>query len=352
MTQRLSIRTLSLMTVTAGLMATTALAEERQVTIASWGGSYQDAQSKALFEPAEANTGISVRQETYGGIADVRLQVSSGQVTFDIVVSGSGSAARAGAEGLLEPLDYDIIDVSEFVPGTYDEYCVGGDVFSVVAAWNTDTYGQDGPQNWADFFDTETFPGTRAYRSTVAGALEPALMADGVAPEDVYSVLDSEEGIERALDKIRELKPNIGVFWSSGAQHAQLMKDGEVDMSTGWNGRFDNARADGGAIDYTFNQGLLDYDCFAIPKGAPNKDVAMEFLAEISKAEYQDDLPKYITYGPTNKAAYETGEISPEVAAGLPSSPENAALQLPISLEWYSEWEIVAAQMYQDMLTE
>lgn len=105
MTQRLSIQTLSLMTVTAGLMATTALAEERQVTIASWGGSYQDAQSKALFEPAEANTGISVRQETYGGIADVRLQVSSGQVTFDIVVSGSGSAARgcrgsAGAAGL------------------------------------------------------------------------------------------------------------------------------------------------------------------------------------------------------------------------------------------------------------
>lgn len=352
MTQRLSIQTLSLMTVTAGLMATTALAQDRQVTIASWGGSYQDAQSKALFEPAEENTGIRVRQESYGGMADVRLQVTSGQVTYDIVVSGSGSAARAAEEGLLEPLDYDVIDVSDFIPATYDAHCVGGDVFSVVAAWNTNTYGEDGPQNWADFFDTETFPGTRAYRGTVSGALEPALMADGVAPEDVYSVLDSEEGIKRALDKIRELKPHIGVFWNSGAQHAQLMKDGEVDMSTGWNGRFDNARADGGAIDYTFNQGLLDYDCFAIPKGAPNKDTAMEFLAEISKAEYQDDLPKFITYGPTNKAAYETGEISPEVAAGLPSSPENAAKQLPISLEWYSEWETIAAQMYQDMLTE
>ena len=78
----------------------------------------------------------------------------------------------------------------------------------------------------------------------------------------------------------------------------------------------------------------------------------MEFLAEISKAEYQDDLPKYITYGPTNKAAYDTGEITAEVAAGLPSSPDNAALQLPISLDWYAKWETIAAEMYQEMLTE
>jgi putative spermidine/putrescine transport system substrate-binding protein len=165
-------------------------------------------------------------------------------------------------------------------------------------------------------------------------------------------VLGSEEGIERAIDKVRELKPHISVFWTSGAQHAQLMKDGEVDMTTGWNGRFDNAKKDGANVMYSFNQALLDYDCFAVPKGAPNRDTAMEFLNEISKPEYQDDLPKYITYGPTNKAAYDTGEITADVAAGLPSSPDNAALQLPVSLDWYAKWETIAAEMYQEMLTE
>lgn len=339
------------LTLAASLLASTALAEG-QVTIASWGGSFQEAQSKALFEPGAEATGIEVKQETYGGMSDVRLQVQTGEVTLDIVASGSGSAARAGAEGLLEELDYDIIDVSTFYPTLKSKYCVGGDVFSTVYAWNTDTYGEDGPKSWADFWDVEKFPGSRAYRGAVAGALEPALMADGVPPEEVYEVLSSEEGIERAIDKIRELKPNISVFWSSGAQQAQLMKDGEVDMTTGWNGRFDNAAKDGAKVAYSFNQALLDYDCFAIPKGAPNKDTAMAFLAEISKAEYQDDLPKYITYGPTNKAAFDTGEITPEVAAMLPSSPDNAALQLPISLEWYAEWETIAAEMYQEMLTE
>ncbi|MDA0961982.1 MAG: polyamine ABC transporter substrate-binding protein [Proteobacteria bacterium] len=346
------MKTKTILTISAAIVATGAFAQDRSLTIASWGGSYQEAQSKALFEPAAANTGIVVKQETYGGMSDVRLQVSTGQVTLDIVASGSGSAARAAAEGLLEKLDYSVIDVSNFYPGLYTDYCVGGDVFSTVQAWNTNTYGEDGPQSWADFWDVEKFPGSRAYRGSVAGALEPALMADGVAPEDVYSVLDSEEGIERAIDKIRELRPNISVFWTSGAQHAQLMKDGEVDMTTGWNGRFDNAAADGAMVAYSFNQALLDYDCFAIPKGAPNRDTAMAFLAEISKPEYQDDLPKYITYGPTNMAAYETGEITAEIAAMLPSSPENAAMQLPVSLEWYAKWETIAAEMYQEMMTE
>ena len=339
------------LTLAGTFLATTALAEGKPVTIASWGGSYQDAQSKALFEPAAA-AGFDIKQETYGGMSDVRLQVQTGKVTLDIVASGSGSAARAGEEGLLEELDYNQIDVSSFYPEFYSKYCVGGDVFSTVYAWNTDTFGADGPQSWADFWDVEKFPGSRAYRGGVAGALEPALMADGVAPADVYKVLDSEEGIDRAINKVRELRPNIDVFWTSGAQHAQLMKDGEVDMTTGWNGRFDTVAADGAKVAYSFNQALLDYDCFAIPKGAPNRDNAMALLAEVSKPEYQDNLPEYITYGPTNKAAYDTGAIDAAMAARLPSSPENAALQLPISLDWYIKWETIAAEKYQEMLTE
>jgi len=340
------------LTLAGALLASTGLAHAAEITVASWGGSFQEAQSKALFEPAEKAMGITVKQETYGGMSDVKLQVTTGKVTLDIVASGSGSAARAGAEGLLEKLDYKVIDVSNFYPGLYTDYCLGGDVFSTVMAWNTKTYGDKAPQSWADFWDVKKFPGKRAYRDKVAGALEPALMADGVPPSEVYKVLDSKEGIKRALDKIRELKPHIDVYWSSGAQHAQLMKDGEVDMITGWNGRFDNAKKDGAQVAYTFNQALLDYDCFAVPKGAPNKDLAMKFLNEISKPEYQDDLPKYITYGPTNKKAYETGEISAEAAKGLPSSPANAAMQLPISLEWYIKWETVASEMYQEMMTE
>ena len=350
MSRQRTIQTIALSC--AIVLASPAAVAADELTIASWGGSYQNAQSKALFQPAAKALGITIKEETFGGMSDVRLKVKANAVEWDIVVSGSGSAARAAEEGLLEPLDYDIIDVSDFYTGLYLPHCVGNDVFSTVMAWNTDTYGDNGPQNWADFWDVKKFPGKRAYRNKIAGALEPALMADGVSPDKVYEVLSSKAGIERALNKIRELKSHVAVWWSSGAQHAQLMKDGEVDMTTGWNGRFDVAIVDGARTAYTFNQGLLDFDCHAIPKGAPNKDLAMKMLAEITKPQYQADFVKYITYGPTNKKAYDLGTIDAELSAKLPSHPSNVARQLPINLEWYRKYETMASAMYQDMLTE
>lgn len=336
---------------TAMLMAGAA-ATAGDLTIVSWGGSYQEAQSKAIFEPVAEKMGITIKQDSYGGISDVRLQVQAGAVTWDIIDTGSGGGARGGVEGILEPLDYEMIDVSNFVPGTYLEHCVGTITFSTVFAYNTEKYGDEAPQTWADFWDVEKFPGERSYRGKYSGALEPALLADGVAPADVYKVLDSEEGIQRAIDKIRELKPHIAVWWKSGAQHAQLMKDGEVDMATGWNGRFDVAIDDGAKAAYNYDGALLDYDCFAIPKGAPNKELAMKFLAEASKASYQANMPQYITYGPTDKTAYDLGIIPDDLAKKLPSYPANAEQQLVLNNDWYAKWEKVASEMYQEMITE
>lgn len=327
-------------------------AAQQVLTVVSFGGAYQEGQSKALFQPAAKTLGITVKEETYSSIADLRLKVKAGAVTWDVVASGSGSAARAGAEGIIEKLDYKVIDTKDFLPNLAGDYCVGGDVFSTVLAWNTKTFGDNGPKNWADFWDVKKFPGKRAYRKGVAGALEPALMADGVPADKVYEVLSAPGGIERAIKKIKELKPHVAVWWTSGAQHAQLMKDGEVDMITGWNGRFDVVAKDGAKVAYTFNQALLDYDCFAIPKGAPNKDLAMKFLAEISKPQYQAEFTKYITYGPTNKKAYDLGTIDAAYAKKLPSYPDNAATQLTINLEWYIKFEAQAAAAYENMLSE
>jgi putative spermidine/putrescine transport system substrate-binding protein len=140
-------------------------AEAQQLTVVSWGGSFQDAKSKALFQPAAKALGITVKEETYTGLAELRMCAKSGAVTWDIVCSGSGTSARAGVEGLVEPLDYKVIDVADFVSGSWSPYFVASDAFSTVVAWNTKTYGDKGPQNWADFWDAKKFPGTRSYRN-------------------------------------------------------------------------------------------------------------------------------------------------------------------------------------------
>ena len=332
-------------------------ASAEPITVVSWGGSYGKAQDRALFTDASNHSGIAINRESGASMTKTCLQVQSGSVTWDLVVTGSGGAAAAAADGCLEKIDYSVVDVSDFYPGLYTDYCVGSDVFATVMAWNTDKYGEPrspgAPSSWADFWDVKKFPGTRAYRANnVDGALEPALMADGVPPEKVYEVLATPEGKRRAINKIRELKPHIAVFWGSGAQQAQLMKDAEVDMSTGWNGRFDNAKKDGAKVGYTFNQALLDYDCFAMPKGAPNKEVAMRFLAEVSKPQYQANLPFYITYGPTNRKAYEMTKAPKELIESLPSHPKNVPLMLPVSLDWYAKHKNEALELYMELMSE
>lgn len=343
--------------VTSALLLSTGASAAEPVTVVSWGGTYGAAQDAALFTDASKNSGIEIIRESGASMSKACLQVESGSVVWDLVVTGSGSSASAAAKGCLEKIDYGVVDVSDFYDNLYTDYCVGSDVFATVMAWNTEKYGEPGsegaPDSWADFFDVEKFPGTRAYRANnVDGALEPAIMADGVPPEQVYEVLSTREGKERAINKIREIKDHIAVFWESGAMQAQLMKDAEVDMSTGWNGRFDNAAKDGAKVGYTFNQALLDYDCFAIPKGAPNKDQAMKFLAEVSKAEYQANLPFHITYGPTNKKAYEITTASQELIESLPSHPKNVPLMSPVSLAWYAEHRDEALEMYMELLSE
>ncbi|MGB5330786.1 MAG: ABC transporter substrate-binding protein [Gammaproteobacteria bacterium] len=349
------------MMLAAGLAASTTFAagivSADPVTVVSWGGSYGAAQDAALFNDASKNSGIAINRESGASMSKTCLQVQSGSVTWDLVVTGSGGAASAAAKGCLEKIDYSVVDVSDFYPNLYSDYCVGSDVFATVMSWNTDKYGEPGsagaPKSWADFWDVKKFPGTRAYRANnVDGALEPALMADGVPPEKVYEVLSTKAGMMRAIDKIRELKPHIAVFWGSGAQQAQLMKDAEVDMSTGWNGRFDNAKKDGAKVGYTFNQALLDYDCFAMPKGAPNKDMAMKFLAEISKAQYQANLPYHITYGPTNQKAYEVTTAPKELIESLPSHPKNVPMMLPVSLDFYAKHRTEALELYMELMSE
>ena len=44
-----------------------------------------------------------------------------------------------------------------------------------------------------------------------------------------------------------------------------------------------------------------------------------------------------INYAPANEKAYETGIISPELAAKLPNSPENRAGSVVLDTQWWAQ---------------
>ncbi|MGE0213754.1 MAG: ABC transporter substrate-binding protein [Parvibaculaceae bacterium] len=316
---------------TAALLSTPALSQDT-ITISSWGGNYQEALSKGIWQPTAEKLGIKILEDTTNGLADVRAQVTSKSVLWDISELTIDSCAQGEAEGLFEELDYSQIDKAAFDPAIVQKTYIGFNYYSNVIGWSTEKFADNGPKSWADFWNVEKFPGRRSLRNDPAEVLEAALLADGVARDKLYPL-----DLDRAFASLEKIKPHISVWWSSGAQSAQLVADGEVDMIGAWNGRISSAMASGAPYKFTFNDGLLIADCLVIPKGVKNKDLAMKALATAVSADILANLPQYIDYGPANLKAYDTGKISAEVAKSLNTAPENAAVQVVVRGDWWGE---------------
>jgi len=330
--------TLAIVAVTVALMAaglTPPAGAQDSITVSSWGGAFQDAERKAFFEPAAKALKITIKEDTTNGIADVRAQVQARAVKWEITEQGSQTCAQLQAEGNVEPLDYSVIKTDGIPKSLVSSHWVGIIFYSTIIAWNTNKYGDKGPQTWAEFWDVKKFPGRRSLYGKPYYNLEAATMADGVPKDKVYEVLSTEKGLNRAFEKLREIKPHVAVWWKSGAQSAQLLKDGEVDLIGLWNGRVSTIIKDGAKAAFTFNQGVFDYDCLVVPKGAKNKALAMKAINEFLKPENQALLPRYIAYGPVNQQAFDTGLISKADAAAITSAPNNAEKQMVFNANWY-----------------
>jgi putative spermidine/putrescine transport system substrate-binding protein len=323
----------------------------QQVTITAAGGDYGAAIRDAMWGPAAKELGYEIREESQSdGMAALRMQVMSGAVSTDVIHLGSPEGAQAAALGLLAPLDTSIIDMDALPEGARNEYCYPFDSYGTVMAWNTATYGDKGPQNWAEFWDTKAFPGRRALRANAQDLIEIALLSDGVEPGKVYETLSSEGGLDRAISRLEELKPDVAIWWTSGAQSTQILKDGEVDLVVTWNGRAANASADGGASDYTFKGSVIGTDCLAVPVNAPNHDEAMKLIAAMTQPERVAKLTDHILYGPVNPAAYDTGLIPEDRLNKLATAPANAGTSVFSDPAWWVENGEAAQIAFDEMI--
>ena len=316
----------------AAILSAPMVQAQDTLTIASWGGAYQEAQRQAWFDVVEKELNITIVEDTTSGIADVRVQVASGSPTWDMVQQGNAGCAILEKEGNVEMLDQAILDIPGIPDSMKSKGWIGNLVYGAVLARNDNTYADAKPETWVDFWDTEKFPGVRSLRRSPMYNLEAALLADGVAMDDLYP-LDTE----RAFKKLAELKDDVAVWWSSGAQSAQILQDGEVDMAMVWNGRAESIAAEGAPISITFNEQIVLADCWVIPKGAKNKDLAMQAIEIMSRPEVQARIALFINYGPANADAFDTGVIPDDVAKGLPSHPDNISKGFILNAQFWEE---------------
>ena len=319
--------------IVAAVLALPAFAQQ-QITVVNFGGANANAQKKAYYEPYE-KTGTKVIPVEYNGEqAKIKAMVETKKVTWDVVEVESPDAARGCDEGLFEKLDYAKIgNKADFLPAAVTECGVGVFVWSTVMAYNGEKL-KTAPTSWADFWDVKKIPGKRGMRKGARYNLEFALMADGVKPADVYKVLATKAGQDRAFKKLDELKPNIQ-WWEAGAQPPQFLVAGDVVLSTVYNGRIDAANREGKNLKITWIGGIYDLDYWVIPKGTPNKDAALKFIAFASTPDAQAEYAKNIAYGPTNTKALAS--LDKKVLDDLPTSAANAKEAIQFSVAFWAD---------------
>ena len=310
-------------------------AAESTLTIMSYGGAYQESQ-RVYYDGFSAATKTKVTVESADEAwPKVKAMIEAGKVTWDVVQGETSTIVENCENGNLEPFDWSLLDKSKFVPIAVQECGVGTIISASVIAYDADRIKSNPPTTVADFWDLKKYPGKRGMRKKAITTLEFALIADGVPHTDVYKVLRTEEGVQRAFRKLDAIKSNV-VWWESSSSAPQLLGSGEVAMTTAWNGRITTARREEGKNFVIIWDGQnYDGDFFAVVKGTPNKALAMKFIAFASQPQLQAEQSKKIFYGPTLKDTL--GLIPAERVEDLPTAEQNLRTAVANDARFWAE---------------
>lgn len=274
------------------LFAGHAAAEDMVFT--SWGGTTQDAQKTYWADPFTAESNVAVTQDGPTDYGKIKAMVEAGNVTWDVVDVEGDYAVQAGNAGLLEKLDFSVIDKSKLDPRFVTDYSVGSFYYSFVIGCNKDAV-EACPKTWADLFDVQKFPGKRAfYKWSAPGVVEAALLADGVPADKLYPL-----DLDRAFKKLDTIKADI-VWWDSGAQSQQLLASAEAPFGSFWNGRLTALAETGVTVETSWTNNITAADSLVVPKGAKNKNAAMKFIAQATSEASQAQFATATGYAPVN----------------------------------------------------
>ena len=326
----------------AAALCTSAMAQE--ITVTAWGGAYTKSQEEAYYKPFTAKTGVKVAIQDYNGdLAEISAQVKTGNVKWDVVDVELAEAIKGCEEGLFEKIDASKLPAGDngtpatkdFAPGLLTPCAAATILYSNVVAYDKAKLGAKAPATLNDYFDLAKFPGKRGMRKNPSVNLEWALMADGVAPADVYKVLATPAGVERAFKKLDTIKSSV-VWWTAGAQPPQLLASGEVVMTSVYHGRIYDANIkDKRNFALVWDGQVQVPDLFVVVKGTKNSAAAQEFVRFATSTNALAEQAKWIPYAPAR--ASSLSKIPAATKEWLPNGGHSGR-QLLTSAEFWSEY--------------
>jgi putative spermidine/putrescine transport system substrate-binding protein len=233
-------------------------------------------------------------------------------------------------------------------------------VFSTTFGYRTDMVpaGTEAPTGACDVFDLEKYPGKRALNKQPIANMEWALICDGVAYEDVYDTLETDEGQQKALDKLATIKDQT-IWWSAAAEPIQLLADGEVFMASSYNGRLFSAIVEQSQpIGMAWDWQMFDLDGWVIPAGLPDDRLARvkDYVMFATDTQRLADQAKYISYGPARMSSAplvgQHATLGIDMGPHMPTDPANAENTFVNNYSWWADYRDDLDAKFQAWLTQ
>lgn len=304
--------------------------EGRTITIASAGvAEFLDDMTESFFQAFSNDTGCAVEHVSLGreGVESVRSQVESGNIQWDVVLMPTSQVLELSNLGVLAAVDYDIVNGDSLYPELMMQHGVGAMLYSTTMVYSVSV--ETPPESWADFWDPSLFDGTRALRRTPVGTLEFALLADGVAKEDLYPL-----DVERAFSVLESLRDSMEdvLFYEDSKQPVELVRTGQVGLASSWTVRTTLPDV-ASLVNPQWNGGMISADAWVSPRGSENADVAMSFMNYATRAVPTANFSGRQPFGPVNKDAMAL--MREDIVESLPNSPAHLDVQF---FENWSYW--------------
>lgn len=320
------------------------------LTVTTWSGEYSRAQANAFFRPYSLQHWADVRMALYDGqLGPIRQQIKSKHYSWDVVDFELPTAIKACDEGLLERINPRMLSSGangksarrDFVPNAIGKCWIGTVVYSQMIAFSPARFRTDPPTRLADFFDVQKYPGPRALRRNSAKFnMELALLADGVKPTDIYKVLSTPEGIDRALFKLNSIRSTT-VWWEQTSDPAAMLEDGRAAFSTILNGDVYDASIHHRPVAPIWDGQMYELDVFGIPKGNPRVKLATNFLRFATSPTQLAVVSEWVPYGPARLSALpyvgQNPDLKIDMRPYLPTEPANFGTALAVDDFWWRD---------------
>jgi putative spermidine/putrescine transport system substrate-binding protein len=354
------------LTLGLGLGVALAAAEDTAATggtlsVATWGGAYEQSQEIAYFEPFAKETGTTIATQIYdGSLAKIKAMIGGDSSPVDVVDLSSSALGALCNDGLLETIEVSSLGAApsgesaeqDFFSGGLPSCGVASVAWSTAIAFDRQAFPKAQPSQIADLLDLKHFPGKRALPNGPRYTLELALLADGVDPADVYNQLATPEGVDRAFKALDKIK-NDTYWWDSAQEPISWLLEKKAVMAAGYSGRIFRATVgDSKRLGVIWDGQVYDLDLWAIPKGAKNKDGARRFIVFASDPARLAAQAELIAYGPMRKSAIQLVGKNPvinvEMKDFLPTSPDNFKKALKFDEAWWDTHGEELIKRFQD----